>query len=80
MAARVLAKGNSMEFAVFILLLLIALALASPFISVMSFVVELLAAFAGLVVRAVRALIGSLRRTAARDRGNDCDRADRGDR
>ena len=41
---------------------------------------KLLAAFAGLVVRAVRALIGSLRRTAARDRGNDCDRADRGDR
>ena len=44
-----------MEFAVFILLLLIALALASPFIGVLSFVVELLAVFAGLVARVVRA-------------------------
>lgn len=60
-----------MEFAMFILLLLIALALASPLIGVLSVVVDVLVAVVGLVCRAVRALIGFLRNATAADRDRD---------
>lgn len=53
MVARVLAKGKHMEFAVFILLLLIILVLASPFIGVLSFIAGLLTVFVGFVARVV---------------------------
>lgn len=55
-----------MEFAVFILLLLIAL--ASPFICALSFIVDVLAAVLGLVVRVVRGVAGLVRGMVARGR------------
>lgn len=60
-----------MEFAVFILLLLIAIALASPFVGVLSLVVNMLAAVLGLVARAIRGLVGFVRGVAVRGRDRD---------
>ena len=74
MVARVLTKGKHMEFAVFILLLLIILVLASPFIGVLSFIAGLLTVFVGFVARVVCAVIGFLRGVAARGCTNDYDR------
>ena len=65
-----------MEFAVFILLLLIVLALASPFICALSFIVDVLAAVLGLVVRVVRGLAGFVRGMVARGR-DQCNREGR---
>lgn len=71
-------KGYRMEFAVFILLLLIIAIFVSvsPFICVLSIVVDVPSTVLGLVARVVRGLAGFVREmvVCGRDRDNRCGR------
>lgn len=65
-----------MEFAVFILPLLIIVTFVSPFICVLSIVVDVPSTVLGLVARVVRGLAGFVREmvVCGRDRDNRCGR------